>query len=219
MKDKHAFAKLFPHKPVIGMIHLKALPGAPDYAGNFRNVLDCALKDASALEDGGVDGMMIENFFDAPFFKEQVGPETVAAMACIASTLRQQTRLPLGVNVLRNDGISALAIATVCDCQFVRINQLLDTWERGGADALIVSGMATGQETDYRDVVAAKKGAPDAPVLIGSGVSDANLDRYLPVADGVIVGTFFKREGKVENPVDVSRVRAVVALKQAAYSG
>ena len=123
------FDKLFSrngvaYKPVIGMVHLKALPGAPAYGGDVQAVIDAALADATALEQGGADGIMVENFFDAPFFKDHVGPETVAAMTRVMTLLRGHTRLPLGVNVLRNDGMSALAIATACDCQFVRINQL-----------------------------------------------------------------------------------------------
>jgi membrane complex biogenesis BtpA family protein len=263
------FVRLFSHKPIIGMIHLRALPGSPNYAGSVQNIIDCALGDAEALEQGGVDGLMVENFFDAPFFKDQVGPETVAAMTRIVTLIRQRTELPLGVNVLRNDGLSAIAVATACDCQFIRINILswamltdqgiiegkaahilryrrqlgsdvlifadclvkhaislapqameqaaMDTWERGGADALVVSGVATGKETDYNDVLAARQGAPDAPILIGSGVSQANLARFLPVADGVLVGTSLKVDGRVENPVDISRVRNLVSLKRTLY--
>jgi membrane complex biogenesis BtpA family protein len=266
MKSRSSFDKLFPQKPIIGMVHLKALPGAPDYSGNFQEVVKSALRDADALQEGGVDALMVENLSDTPFFKDQVGPETVAAMARIVTLLRQRTTLPLGVNVLRNDSLSAMAIATTCDCQFIRVNvlswamladqgivegkaaQLLryrrylqsdvlvfadclskhafslvpqpmeqvaqDTWERGGADALIISGMATGQETDYDDVTAARQGAPSAPLLIGSGITQQNIEKFLPVVEGVLVGTYFKKDGRVENPVDSSRVRALVALKK-----
>jgi len=266
-KDSTRFSRLFPLKPIIGMIHLKALPGAPDYEGNLRHVLDFALQDVERLERGGCDALMVENFFDSPFFKDQVGPETVAAMARIITEVRQHTRLPIGVNVLRNDGISAIAVATACDCQFIRINQLswamladqgliegraaqisryrrqlqtgvlifadcltkhavplasqsmelvaMDTWERGGADALVISGVATGKPTDYDEVVAARRGAPDAPILIGSGTTPDTLQTLLSVADGFIVGTHFKVDGKVENPVDLARVQALTALKKA----
>ncbi len=89
------FARLFPTKAIIGMIHLQALPGAPAYEGNFQHVLDTALADAATLEQGGVDALMIENFFDAPFFKDQVGPETVAAMTRAITLIRQQARYAL----------------------------------------------------------------------------------------------------------------------------
>src|SRR5260221_475129 len=78
MPKLNRFANLFPAKPIIGMVHLKALPGSPDYGGNLRDVLDSALRDADSLQQGGVDGIMIENFFDAPFFKDQGVPEPVA---------------------------------------------------------------------------------------------------------------------------------------------
>ncbi len=263
MQNREAFTKLFGAKKiVIGMVHLKALPGAPRYENNIGAAIDAALADAAALEQGGVDGIMIENFFDAPFFKEHVPPETVASMSRVITMIRQKTKLPLGVNVLRNDGISALAIAAACEAQFVRINIVswamladqgiiegraaeiaryrkmlganiliftdcltkhaeplapmqmewvaLDTWERGGVDALVVSGKATGYATDLGDVIAARKGAPDAPLLIGSGVTVENVLDFLPVVDGAIVGTSLKVDGRAENPVEVVRVRAVV---------
>jgi membrane complex biogenesis BtpA family protein len=86
----------------------------------------------------------------------------------------------------------------------------LDTWERGGADALVISGKATGHATDPSDVTAARKGAPDAPLLIGSGVTAENVRDLLPLVDGVLVGTSLKVDGKVENVVELERVRAVV---------
>src|SRR5258708_31924799 len=122
-KDSTRFSRLFPLKPIIGMIHLKALPGAPDYDGSMRHVLDFALQDVERLERGGCDGLMVENFFDSPFFKDQVGPETVAAMARIITEVRQHTKLPIGVNALRNDGMSGIAVATACDRPFIRVNQ------------------------------------------------------------------------------------------------
>ncbi len=266
MTSRSAFARLFPSKPLIGMIHLKALPGSPAYNGSFQDAIDSALRDAQTLEQGGVDGIMIENFFDSPFFKDRVGAETVAAMTRAIGLIRQQTRLPLGVNVLRNDGMSAIAIAAACECQFIRVNVLtwgmladqgiiegkaaeilryrrmlqsgalifadclvkhavpltpqamelvaMDTWERGGADALIVSGVATGKATDYNDVVAARKGAPDAPILIGSGLAADNLNTFWPVIDGAIVGTSLKAGGRVENPVELARVQALAGARQ-----
>jgi len=244
------------------MVHLQALPGAPLYQGDMNAVIDAALADALTLEQGGVDGIMVENFFDAPFFKDRVPPETVAGMTRVVATLRQKIRAPLGVNVLRNDGISALAIAAACDARFVRINILSwamladqgiiegraaeiaryrkmlgaevliftdcltkhaeplapmqmewvarDTWERGGAEALVISGKATGYATDVSDVVAARRGAPDAPLLIGSGAAAENIAAYLPYVDGAVIGTALKREGRVENPVELARVQAFV---------
>ena len=88
----------------------------------------------------------------------------------------------------------------------------LDTWERGGADALIVSGTATGRPTDEAEVRRARRGAPEAPILIGSGIDTNNIQTLLGVADGAIVGTSFKIDGQIENPVDLVRVQTLIHL-------
>jgi len=111
-------------RPVVGMVHLKPLPGAPAYAGDMSHVIEAALADARALEVGGVHGLMIENFGDVPFFKGRVGAETVAAMTAVAAAVRLAVRLPIGINVLRNDGRSALAVAAAVGAAFIRVNVL-----------------------------------------------------------------------------------------------
>ncbi|NBQ53285.1 MAG: hypothetical protein EBU49_06875, partial [Proteobacteria bacterium] len=108
----HAINQIFSVKlPVIGMIHLPALPGSPgcEIQDGFSNVWgrieSAVMADASALADGGVDGIMIENFGDVPFFPG-VNPVHVATlMTAIAMKVRQKARKPIGINVLRNDGV------------------------------------------------------------------------------------------------------------------
>ena len=77
---------------------------------------------------------------------------------------------------------------------------------------MIISGVGTGKATDEGEVRQARKGAPDAPLLIGSGVNEANVGSLLTVADGAIVGTSFKVDGKIDNPVELARVQRLVAL-------
>lgn len=110
--------------PVIGMVHLPPLPGSPGYEGAMHDILEHALADALALQRGGAAAILVENLGDAPYYPASVPPETIAAMSVVAWHLRQQTRLPLGVNVLRNDGAAAMAIATAAGAQFIRINVL-----------------------------------------------------------------------------------------------
>jgi hypothetical protein len=86
----------------------------------------------------------------------------------------------------------------------------LDTWERGGADALIVSGSGTGAAPDLKEASRLRKAVPEARILVGSGVSASNLAAMAAVADGAIVGSSLKFEGKVSNPVDPDRARALV---------
>lgn len=110
--------------PVIGVIHLRALPGAPHFGGDMSTVLDEARATLAIFEAQGIDGVIVENFHDIPFFPGAVPPATVAAMAAITQDLVARTALPIGVNVLRNDGEAALAIAAASGAQFVRINVL-----------------------------------------------------------------------------------------------
>src|SRR5713101_4601014 len=115
--------KLFPRRPaIIGMVHLLPLPGAPRWAGSMEEALARAVEDARALAEGGVDGVMVENFGDAPFYPDHVPPETVAAMTRAARAVVEAVPVPVGVNVLRNDTAAALAIAVAVGARFIRVN-------------------------------------------------------------------------------------------------
>lgn len=110
--------------PVIGVIHLLPLPGSPRWRGNLQAVIGRAEQEATALASGGVDGIIVENFFDAPFTGAQVDPAVVSAMSLIVYRLQQLVTVPIGINVLRNDARSALAIATCVEADFIRVNVL-----------------------------------------------------------------------------------------------
>ncbi len=115
---------LKPHA-LIGMIHLPALPGSPDYAGNIEEIAEFARSEAALLQEVGFDAVMIENFYDAPFYKDHLPAETVAALTrCALAAKEGAPKLPLGVNALRNDGCSALAIAVAVGASFIRVNVL-----------------------------------------------------------------------------------------------
>ena len=120
---------IFEKKPfVIGMVHLKALPGSPGFEDSFDDVIEAARKDALSLARGGVDAIMVENFFDVPFTPNRVETETVSAMTLavkeVIAAVNEVNTLPVGVNVLRNDGMSAMAIAAVTGASFIRVNVL-----------------------------------------------------------------------------------------------
>ena len=248
-------------KAVIGVVHLLPLPGSPRYTGEFSSIVDRALRDARAYVEAGFNGLIVENFGDAPFYPDQVGPETVAAMAVVTSAVRAAVEVPVGVNVLRNDARAALAVATAAGGRFIRVNvhtgamltdqgilqgkaaetlrlrkmlsadvrifadvlvkhgaplvetplerAALDTVERGLADAVILTGEATGKETDPAAVLSVKEAISDVPVLVGSGVTPSNA-RLFAHADGFIIGSWAKVGGKATEPVDPERARAVV---------
>ena len=209
---------------------------------------------------GGVDGLLVENFGDRPFFPRSVPPETVAAMAlAVAAVRRVAGALPVGVNVLRNDARSALGLCAATGARFLRVNvhcgamvtdqgllqgaahrtlrerarlapdvsiladvhvkhaaplgsipiatAARDLVERGLADAVIVTGDATGVAPDHDDLERVREAIGSAPLIAGSGVRRETVAAYCSRVDGVIVGTDLKREGRIGEPVDPSRVR------------
>lgn len=109
-------------RPLIGMVHLRALPGAPRFDGSLTEVIDRAVADAEALARGGIDGIMIENFGDAPFYPDTVPPETVAAMTRATVAVADAVSVPIGINVLRNDAAAAIGIASAAGGTYIRSN-------------------------------------------------------------------------------------------------
>ena len=114
---------------LIGVIHLPALAGAPGSMGQLpvdtlQQAVILAVKEAKIFEEAGFDGVFLENFGDAPFYKDHVPPETVASMAVIAAAVRGEVSIAVGINFLRNDCMSALAVAAVTGCDWIRVNVL-----------------------------------------------------------------------------------------------
>lgn len=114
-------------KPIMGMIHLPPLPGAPNYCGSMQAVLDHALADAHTLVQNGINALIVENLGDYPYYPITTEPETVAAMTRAALEVRRHyPNVALGINILRNSWKAALAVALVSDAQFIRLNVLTD---------------------------------------------------------------------------------------------
>jgi membrane complex biogenesis BtpA family protein len=262
MLTRDDFKKLFGSNAVIGMVHVAALPGAPLYGGSMRAIVDAAMRDARALRDGGCDAIAFENFGDRPFFKDRVPAETVAALTRVIGEVVGEVAMMFGVNVLRNDASSAIAIAAATGAAFVRVNvhtgamltdqgliegcaaetlrmraslapdvlifadhmvkhaaplvtiedtqAARDLRHRGLADAIIVSGAETGAEPDRGSFARVREALCDDPILVGSGLTEANAGTFAD-ADGAIVGTSIKIDGRVDAPVDVERVERLVA--------
>ena len=109
---------------LIGMVHLGPLPGSPGFRGDLDATLAAALRDGHRLADAGFDAILVENFGDAPFFADDTPKVTIAAMARIAAAVSEATDLPIGVNVLRNDALGAVAVAAASGAAFIRVNVL-----------------------------------------------------------------------------------------------
>ncbi|RME72750.1 MAG: phosphorybosylanthranilate isomerase [Planctomycetota bacterium] len=253
---------------LIGVVHLRPLPGDPRYEeGGFAAVREHALRDLDALAEGGAAAIVLENFGSAPFVKGVAGdrlpPHQVAALAVLAREAAQRTGLPIGVNCLRSDGPAAVGIAAIAGCAFVRVNVhtgvyvtdqgliegeaartlgyrrtlgvadrvaiaadvlvkharplvafppdelVRDAIERGLADAVIATGARTGAPVDETLLATMREAAGDTPLWIGSGLTPERAARLAPYADAAIVGSWLKRGGRLDAPVDPARVRAM----------
>src|SRR5512147_3052677 len=109
-------------KPVLACIHLLPLPGAPLYGGSMGAVYERALEEAAIFERNGIDGLIVENFRDKPFFPAKIPAETLAALTAVTTEVVRRVKVPVGVNALRNDAGAALAAATAAEAHFIRVN-------------------------------------------------------------------------------------------------
>ena len=116
-KFKSIFKK---EKPVIGVIHVKALPGTPKHTISSSQIIAEALLEAQIYKKAGIDALIIENMHDNPYLNCQVGPEVTALMSVIAYIVKKETLLPVGVQILAGANQEALAIAKASGLDFIR---------------------------------------------------------------------------------------------------
>ncbi len=198
---------------LVGVVHLPPLPGSPRSAVSVADIAASAARDARVLAAAGFDRVMIENFGDAPFFADRVPPVTVSAMtACALAVRKACPDLPLGVNVLRNDADSALAIAAVVGATCIRVN--VHTAARvtdqglveGRAAETLRSRRALGAEgvAIWADVDV-KHSAPLAPRDVGREADDLVVrglaDAVLVTGEGTGRGVDLAKLGRVREAV------------------
>ncbi|MEO3703814.1 photosystem I biogenesis protein BtpA [Trichormus azollae] len=176
--------------PIIGVVHLLPLPTSPRWGGSLKVVTDRAEQEATALASGGVDGLIVENFFDAPFTKNQVDPAVVSAMTVVVQRIQNLVTLPIGLNILRNDAKSAMAIASCVRAQFIRVNILTGVMAtdqgliEGEAHQLLRYRRELGSDVKILADVLVKHARPLSSPNLTVAVKDT-IERGL--ADGVIL--------------------------------
>lgn len=112
---------LFTHaKPVIGVIHVGALPGTPRSSSRVAELVSQAKDEARVYKESGVDGVIIENMHDVPYLKGEVGPEIVAAMTAIGIEVKAECGLAVGIQILAGANIEAMAVAHAAGLDFIR---------------------------------------------------------------------------------------------------
>lgn len=238
---------------LIGVVHLPALAGAPGGQGSDpRALLEAAgfraVQEARALEAAGFDAVILENFGDAPFYSNTVPPETIASLSVIAAAVREAVRIPIGINVLRNDGRSALAIAGVTGCEFVRINALTGVIAadqgliQGDAAFLMRERARLGAATwvladvlvkhartlSADDLTSAmedcvKRGLADGVIVSGSGtgkpVESAKLELAARIAADLDVPVYVGSGASIEALSELKRLKLGIIVSSALRTG
>lgn len=107
-------------KPIIGVIHVGALPGTPRSSHTVSELTTSARSEARLYRECGVDGVIIENMHDVPYLRGEVGPEIVAAMTWIAVEVKHECVFPVGIQILAGANIEAMAVAHAAGLDFIR---------------------------------------------------------------------------------------------------
>ncbi len=188
--DTALLERLGTDRPVIGMVHLPALPGSPSSDGDRDAIRRRAVADARSLESGGVDAVLVENFGDAPFYPDDVPKHVVSEMTALAGAVSDAVDVPIGINVLRNDAAAALSIAAAADATFIRVNVHVGA---AATDQGVLEGRAH-ETLRLRDRIDADVAIlADVHVKHATPVGEADLERAALEtvergrADGVIV--------------------------------
>ena len=246
-------------KPIIAMCHLQPLPGDPYYdeQAGMEKIIKMARKDVDALQKGGVDGIMFSNEYSLPYLTK-MEPITLASMAYVIGQVKDDLKIPYGVNCLW-DPIASLDVCKAVEGKFIReiisgvyasdfgiwntnvgetarhrkriggddikmlfnivpeaatylgnrdIGEIAKTTEFNcRPDAICVSGLTAGSETDTQILTKVKKSVNKTPVFCNTGCNKDNIIRQLEASDGAVCATTFKVKGKFENPVDYKRVK------------
>src|SRR5580765_6578275 len=196
-------------RALVGVIHVPALPGTPASDRTIDGLVEAAVADALVYASAGFHGVVLENTFDRPYLKGDVGPEIVAALAVVGLVVQRAARLPLGIQVLAGANQAAMAVALACGASFVRVEGFV--FAHVADEGLIES--SAGRLLRYRRAIGAdrirvfadikKKHSAHALTADVSLVETAKAAEFFLV-DGVIVSGIATGQ-----PADATEVQSV----------
>lgn len=196
---------------IIGVVHVLPLPGAAGWRGNMQEVLGAALEDALTYKEEGIDALMVENMHDVPYLKGRVEPETTAAMSIVANTIKYETMLPTGIQILAGANLEALGVATAVELDFLRVEGFVfahvgDEGVHESCAAQLIRRRAM-LKSDNIKIFADIKKKHSSHAITGdiSLVETARAAEFFG-ADGVVVTGAF-----TSDPADVDEVKAARA--------
>jgi membrane complex biogenesis BtpA family protein len=222
----HALEALFGRRRgvVIGVVHALPLPGAPDHDGiPVERIYDRALADADAYAAAGMDGLIVENHGDIPFLKPgAIGPETAAVMAVMAERVWRATGLPIGVNVLANGALQALAVAKAAGAAFIRVNQWANAYvaNEGLIEGPAAEAMRYRKALHAQDVrIFADSHVKHGAHAITADRSVAELTRDLEWSGADVVIATGQRTGDAATGEELATIKGATALPVLVGSG
>ncbi|XP_073515753.1 uncharacterized protein F13E9.13, mitochondrial-like [Phyllobates terribilis] len=220
MKFLQLFGRL--RSIVIGMVHVKALPGTPSCTLPVGQILEEACEEAEIYRKAGIDGLIVENMNDVPY-SLHIGPEVTASMAAVCAAVRQTCpHLPLGVQVLACGNQQALAVALAAGLDFIRAEGFVFSHV---ADEGLVNACA-GDLLRYRKVIGAehiqiladiKKKHSSHAVTADVSISETAKAAEFFLADGVILTGV--ATGQEADPADLKEVQRSVSIPTLIGSG
>jgi len=187
-------------KPIIGMVHLRPLPGSPLYdptVMDMKKIISIAVEEAKILEAAGVDGVQVENMWDIPYLKgTDIAHETTAALAVGLHEVIQNVSIPVGVECHMNGAVPALACGVAGGAQWVRVFEWCNAFisqsgyieAAGGELARMRSRLRANQEIAFLCDVNVKHGSHY--IIHDRSVEEQAMDIEAQNGDAVIVTGF-----------------------------
>uniref|UniRef100_H2YWZ4 BtpA domain containing protein n=1 Tax=Ciona savignyi TaxID=51511 RepID=H2YWZ4_CIOSA len=209
---------------IIGMVHLRALPGTPKNNLCVTQICDIALKEAEIYINAGLDGIMIENMHDVPYKKNNlIGPEITAAMATVGSKLRTNfSEIPIGVQILTAANQEALAVAKCCDLDFMRAEGFVFSHigDEGIIDSCAGSLLRYRKQLNAENVLVfadVKKKHSSHAITSDTSVAETSQAAEFFLADGVIITG--SQTGVSADPLQLQDVQNQVEIPVLVGSG
>lgn len=252
------FKKIFPRKPIIGMIHLAGI--------NSEDRIARAIREIKTYDKFGFDGALVENYHGSLHEVLQVmqrmqpkEPNDSLYKKLKFWEKQEKLNLKLGVNILSNEYDHAFPMVTSYGGSFIQVDRIAgnykgvggiqnchyDTYKNqkgnkeivvlGGvwpkyyqpvdgsdlkadieeakkrAEAIVVTGAGTGIETSLDKVKLFRAYCGEHPLILAAGATAENISNYWPYIDGVIIGSYLKKDRKTENELDLESIAKVTS--------
>ncbi|AXA36568.1 MAG: hypothetical protein KatS3mg130_1927 [Candidatus Sumerlaea sp.] len=209
-------------RTLIGMVHVRALPGTPRHQLPVKEIVRIAVEEARTLCEAGFDAILLENMHDVPYLRREVGPEITATMTAVAVAVRSAVDCPLGVQILAGANREALAVAHAAGADFVRAEGFVfshvadEGWMDADAGELLRYRRVIGAERVKVFADVKKKHASHAVTADVDLADTAHAAEFFG-ADGIIVTG--AATGRETSPDDVAAVARAISLPVLVGSG